>query len=161
MAAARVLEIGGKTYHVSPLTAKQWGEHIGWLKDEWFSTIKRNVADLEPGLRDSLLTETTKKLGLLAIDDPELVAIAGSPAGVFRIVRLHLLARHPDISEEDVADLLNSTELQQLALDRIAETEQTGGGSNGTPKKQTRRKTKKARQRTGTKSRARRKKRSR
>lgn len=117
--AARVLTVAGKDYFITPMPAQAWGEYLGWLKDEWFSTIKRNVADLEPELREKLLTKSLEKLGTLGMDAPELEAIADSPAGVFRIVRMHLTPRHAEMTEQDVAELLNSPELQARALQKI------------------------------------------
>ncbi len=117
--SARVLNVGGKDYYITPMPAQAWGEYLGWLKDEWFSAIKRNVADLAPDIQERLLATSLKRFGTIGMGDPELEAIADSPGGVFRLVRMHLTPRHPEMTEQNVADLLNSPELQAQALAKI------------------------------------------
>lgn len=135
--AARSFRIGGVEYWITPIPSRTWGEYIGWLKDEFLNTIKRNVKDLEPEDRKSILQRAFEKVGRLELGDPELKGVSGSPAGVYRLVRLHLLARHPEMTEEEVASLLNNPELQRLALEAIEKTLPEKGGEHPKRKRRT------------------------
>lgn len=121
-AAPRSLRIGGQEWYFTPLSAKEWGEYFAWLRDEYLRLVKTHVVDLDPEDRARILDRAFDKAPTLDLDSPEFKATMNSPHGVFRLVGLHLRARHPDVSDEKVAELLNSDEMRERAMSKVAGT---------------------------------------
>ncbi len=140
-AAARTVKANGREWHVSPLTAREWGEFQTWLKDEYLDLIQRNARKIkDKDVRAKVVADAFARVARFSMDAPELASLANSPAGLYRLVRLHLLRRHPKVTEEDVAAILNSEEVQALFLKRIND-------SLGRKKKRTKRTKKRVKKR--------------
>ena len=125
--AARSLKLNGEEWFFTPLTGQEWGEYLAWLRDSYMEFVKHHAADLDPADRTRQLDKAFTLGPTLTMNSPEMAAIANEPGGIFRLVRMHLLPRHPDITEKRVAELLNSEELRALALKSIEKTLPKGG----------------------------------
>lgn len=144
-ASARTIKADGQEWHVSPLTAREWGEFQSWLKDEYLDLVQRNAGRIkDEKIRTKVVSDAFERVARFSMDAPELASLANSPAGLYRLVRLHLLRRHPDVTEEDVAAILNSDEVQRLFLKRIDESL---GPKEGRKKKRVKRKEKRVKKR--------------
>ncbi len=142
-AAARTVKANGQEWHVSPLTAREWGEFQSWLKDEYLELIQRNAEKIkDKDVRAKVVSDAFARVARFSMDAPELASLANSPAGLYRLVRLHLLRRHPEVTEEDVANILNSAEVQSLFLKRINDSLGPAGGRKKKRAKRTKKRVK-------------------
>jgi len=124
-ASPRVVKIAGKEWFISPLTQEEWAEYMAWIQDEWLAVHKRNAADLEPEDRTAVLKQAFDQAGRMTLQSIQSQTITESPSGIFRLVWMHLRRRHPDITPEKVAELLNDS---QLLADAMAAVERANEG---------------------------------
>lgn len=126
VAAARSFEVKGVEYFVTPLNEKGWGEFRAWMQDQIIDLTKRNLDGLTPTVQKELLQEAINTARRATLESPEGRAIIASVDGMYRIVWLHLLPRHPDITQEKVGELLRDEELLAEAMAKVQQANADG-----------------------------------
>lgn len=120
--SAHTITANGQEWRITPMTEGQWGQYQAWLKDQYLDVVQRNAGKIEDAeTRQAVIRDAFTRVGRLELDSPEMVALTNSPAGLYRLIREHLLPCHPDITEAKVAEILNSPEIQKLFLLKIKE----------------------------------------
>ena len=117
--APRTITANGKKYRITPIEFSEWAKYVEWLRDTYVSFVKRNAADLETKLRESLIREAFAKGPTLDTASPEIASTMNSPAGLFKLAMLHLRPEHPDITDADIARIFESDEMQEQLRKKI------------------------------------------
>lgn len=118
-AAPTVVKLAGKTYRVSPLRDKDFGEFEAWVQDQRIAVVRRNLDGLEPEERQRQLDRAYDSAARLTIASPESIALMMSAEGAAKLLYLSLRREQPDITEEKVLELLTDPKTFEDAMDAI------------------------------------------
>lgn len=119
-AAPRIARVGDREFRVAPLTLKQVAEYQAWCKDQYMADIRRFIEPLSAEDRKTVLTIATDRIGTMTMTSPEMMNVQSGYEGTFRYVALGLAKYHPDVTADEVAELIEN-ELYRKALLKAAE----------------------------------------
>lgn len=149
-AAPIPLRLGNKTYRLSPLRDRDYGAIERWLQDRHIALVRRNLDGLPAEARDRQLDRAFAEAreisarSLVSGDDPyhrEATEAFESIEGLVFMTWLMLQREHPELSEDDVSELmLASPERMQAVMDQIAQLAERGAEAKKASKKKVRRK---------------------
>lgn len=118
-AATTAITFGGKKYQLTPLKDADWGAFEKWLQDRQFDVAKRNLEGLPLEAQKDLLRYAHDRATAIGFADPESIKAMNSYEGACFITYLSLRHKHPDITEDEVAELLFSPEALGEAMDKL------------------------------------------
>ena len=144
-AAPRSLgEINGQEWFISPITEAGWAEFLAWVQDQYMAQQKKHAEGLEPAIKETVLANAFERMGRMTLESPEAKPVTESPVGIFRLIWMHLRPRHPDVTMEQVAEIVNSQAMCERATELIRRTTESekraGRKKRATPKRATRKK---------------------
>jgi len=118
--------IGGKQWTLSPLTFEDEKEFAEWVRGKILDGL-RAVADRGLPVTGSMIVEA-----LTPTTPTGLVQWRFSPEGLIKTVELSLRHKHPDITAEKVAELINNcNELVPLVVQIDRMQDEVGRGAEG------------------------------
>lgn len=127
-AAPRTLNVNGREYLITPLTLDDYCEYTAWLKDRYVDEVRRHLDGLDAEDRRALLMdaiEKTRSMGHTrnakgSVDlSPELKRIATEPLGQIRLLWMAMRRRQPDITPQDVSNLLTSESVIAQFMEQV------------------------------------------
>lgn len=108
-AAPVPLVLGQKEYQLSPLQRKDWGILVAWVQDEILELCERQIAKVESldlAEKEALRKDAQRRASCLSEMSPEVLSRVASLRGLLKCLWLGLRKEHPDLSEDDVYNLL-------------------------------------------------------
>lgn len=121
-AAPRSFKVKGVEYYITPLSDAGWAEYTAWIQDHYIAVTKRNLDGLKDTERQVLLDRAFDTASRLTMHSPEANGITQSIQGMFRLVWMHLRPRHPDITTQQVAEILNDRERLAEVTEKMRRT---------------------------------------
>lgn len=118
------IEIGGKSYQISPITIGDMAALEAKLKGERLSLFLANSAGLVPAERQNIIV----RLCTSAIDEESVAAAMSSLDGVRFLLWKSLSKKQPKTTIEDVSELVNLTNINEVAT--ILQALGTGEATN-------------------------------
>lgn len=118
-AAPTTVELGGKNYRLTPLRDRDWGEFEKWLQDRHYAAARRNLQGLNAEAQRDLMRHAHDRATAIVFTDNESAKMMGTYEGACFITYLSLRHEHPEITEDEVADLLFDPEALSRAMDRL------------------------------------------
>lgn len=121
-AAPADITLGGKSYRITPFNFKSLGEFLRWVQDAHLESAKRFASVLEGESKNEYLRNAVKQVEELSVfndEDPILRRYLMSPEGVNRLVYLALRPNHPDITLDEVSDILSDQDQLQAAFEKV------------------------------------------
>ncbi len=122
-------EVGGKRYTLSRYTRRVLSRVVEWAASRLphpLDAIKNRLDGFPAHLQERIVDaaiDSSKSWG--SINNPEIQAKMNTEEGVIKQFQLLLQEHHPDITEDEVFDLIIACEEehgQQFIADRLAET---------------------------------------
>ena len=127
------LFMGGRTWHLSPLTIGDLAELQRWGAMREFELAKEYTRDLDSETRKGILHEawTSCRKNLAAgLDSSALMATVANMDGFAQIVGLALRKRHPEVTPQQVREMLDAGVVEELGESLLLLI--TGGVENPT-----------------------------
>lgn len=119
-ASPHPVKLDGKTYIMSPLSDRDWGELELWMQMRPIALAKeaiRRNSDLDQAQRDVIMSRATDQMMKMAVATPEGAAILVSVDGISMLTWIGLRARHPDVTFENVRQMMFKPENINAAND--------------------------------------------
>ena len=124
--SARELTLDGSTYRMRPLSIDDFAEFEAWVDDVAIRQASRNLDGLSTELQIALLERAQDEARKMAMQDSEtrqdrMSAQMASMGGICYLVWLSIRREHPDLSVDDISQLLTIDRLPyvQMRLDSI------------------------------------------
>jgi len=137
--SGRVVVLDGTTYVVTPLDQQQWAEYEAWLQDTYIDTTKRNLDGLSDDQQQKLLAQAFQTASMMTIVSEEAQVLSATPAGMFRLFWLGLAKRQPNLTIDEVAAIMDTTEKVEKAMSSFHRANDTSSGNGQSKKKRTKR----------------------
>ncbi len=118
-AAAHTVNIGGRTFRMSPLRDRDYGEFEAWVQDKHIALFKRNLEGLPDDERQRQLDRAFDRAAEIGIHSPEAMSAMCTVDGVGKLVWMGIRREHPDVKEDEIVSLMTSPEFIRQALDEI------------------------------------------
>lgn len=118
-AAPSELRIKDRTYLQTPLKNKDWGRYERWLQDRQFNVARRNMDGLPAELQAELIKHAHDRAAAIGFASPDSLRSARSLEGMCYLIYLSLLCEHPELSEDDVVELLYDPIILSAAVDNL------------------------------------------
>lgn len=125
-AAPSEFTVDGKTYYLSPLADEDFGQFERWVQDRYLDVAKRNLGGLGKEDREALLKNAYEKAAELTISSPEALNLMTTTDGSAKLLHLSLLRRHPDITFQEVTQLVTNPTVVRISMDRIKDLNAPG-----------------------------------
>lgn len=119
------LTIGGMPYRLSNFTAEMQQEFCDWSKTVLYDPVRDVLAyikDIPEKLQKDLLNDAFRRKSLRgSVTDPDLDALEHSFQGITKIYQLMFRKHHPNLTERDIANLMNQAheELGEEGLEEV------------------------------------------
>lgn len=144
-AAPTAVKIGNATYKLTPLKDSDYGEFEKWLQDRQYEIVKRNLDGLSPEIAVKLLAHAHDRATCIGFADDESIRVMSTYEGAVKLAWMSLRIEHPELKEDDVAELLFDPGVLSDVMDKLPMGMPDGAGER-------------KKKRTGTKAAARKKK---
>jgi len=126
-------EVTEINYLFSPLDDKDLGEFENWLKIRYLDLVKQQIADLEPEERRQQLESALRYASKITISGEDANSAQQSFSGIKYLAYLSLRHNKPDISTDEVGQLLTDPKISEQIKERMALA--NSGGSQENPLK--------------------------
>lgn len=136
-AASHEVKIGTRTFRMSPLRDKDYGEFEAWVQDQYLAVVKRNLDGLRKDERQRQLDRAFEHAAMIGISSPEALAAMCTIEGVGMLIWLSVRREHPDVDRDEIVSLMTSEEHVRSALDSIDHINHIRGGKAQNPKVRT------------------------
>lgn len=114
--------MGGKSWRATPLSMAAWGEYIEFLKQAFLRIqIKGAEQITDPELREKVITRAFDIAAELGFESPQLRSTWNSVAGHHKLIYMLLKPKHPEITEEIIAEALEDEGQRILVMEEIAD----------------------------------------
>lgn len=117
--APSMITLGGKKYQMSPLQDEDYGVLERWVQDKIIELAKRNLAGLEETQKTELLKHAFNEARRVTLIDPQALKHLQSVDGAVLLVWLMLKTKHPDITQEEVAEQLLDEAAMSSAMTQV------------------------------------------
>lgn len=118
-AAVHTVKIGTRSFRMSPLQDKDYGEFEAWVQDRHIDLFKRNLSGLDDGERQRQLDRAFDRAAEIGIQSDEAMSAMCTVDGVSKLIWMSVRREHPDVTEDEVISLMTSPENIRQALDAI------------------------------------------
>lgn len=107
----------GNTYKFSPVTLADLSEYIEWYKWKEFEEAKVNTKGLDETTRKEFLHEIFKRCieKVYDFNDSAILTSLASMTGALKLIYYSLRKNHPDISEKDVSNIIDISNIDVLS----------------------------------------------
>ena len=126
VAAPRMLKHRDVEYRMRPLTYEAIGEIERWIQGEHIAITKRNLngagQDIPAPIRERLMVEAFARASRINMTSPDADAIIHTAEGSCRLLHATMIRDHPDLTLEDVRNILSDPETQmpdRAAIDKF------------------------------------------
>lgn len=110
MATPVKIKIGGKTYTFSPLRGKQMGEFERWAQEREVQ-IGMAIADKLKGEdRDKAIRYCHDRVSRIRVGSNQMYELMATTEGIQQCARLMLQQHHPDITDDEVWEMVDNIE---------------------------------------------------
>ena len=109
----------GKTWRVSPLRDRDYGEFERWMQDEVLATAQRACTGLPTEERIALMKHAFDCARQLTLNSLDGMSKLGSMRGAIKMLWLSLRREHPDVTEEEVFEMCADGDTFSAAMDAI------------------------------------------
>jgi len=97
----------GNTYHLSPLTLRDWGEIDVWLEDYVKRRAERVYRDAPADVKAEGIRTAYARANRVSFANVDGVGLLTTPEGTARVLWHALRRAHPSLTPEDVKELWN------------------------------------------------------
>lgn len=118
-AAAHTVKIGDKTFRMTPLRDRDYGEFEAWVQDRYIALFKRNLGGLSDSERQRQLDRAFDRAAEIGIHSDEAMTAMCTVDGVSKLVWMSVRREHPDVTEDEIITLMTSPANIKQALDEI------------------------------------------
>jgi hypothetical protein len=125
----------GKTYTMSPLDDRDWGELELWMQMRPIALAKeaiRRNPDFDENVRKIIYDKAVSEMGEIAIATPKGAAMLVSLDGVTMMTWIGVRRTHPDLTYEVVRKMMLDPQNVQSAMDGFDAANQNGPMRNPT-----------------------------
>lgn len=137
------VKLAGSEYRISPLRYQDLGELTRWLQQRVISAARDSIKPDDPQTLKAITMEAAMKTAAtLTLESPQGVAMLATVEGGTRLLWHSLKREHPDLTHEQVMELVADPSNYERALDAfdLAEglTMRTKGANGASKKKNVR-----------------------
>jgi len=119
-AAPLKVTVGGRDYFISPLTDKDKGALLIWLRNDYIAVARAAVKDEKEAIRTRVLSEASDRAAKLALFDGEGYSlIISKPGGIAYQLWLSLRHEHSAITLEEVEQIIQDPEAIEVCFEAI------------------------------------------
>ena len=120
-AAPLEFTVGEKTYRMSPFSDKDFGILELWMQDKYIALAKRSLDGLPIEVQKDLLRHAYDKASHLTVTSKEGSEVLSSLEGGIQLALISLRHNHPNITYEEVMNLMQNPHTALALQERIAE----------------------------------------
>lgn len=119
-ASCRTVQWRGKSYRLSPLRDKDYGEVEAWLQDRCLDLALRNLRKLEDRAdKDALIKAAHERASRMTLQSPESESIIDTVPGAAFLVWLMLRQEHPDVTQDLTLELCTDAEVLYSVMMKV------------------------------------------
>ena len=116
-AAAYPLVLDGQTYHMTPLTDRDYDELTNWMRSRIIDTARKNITpDMDSDERRELLAAAIENASGVNFGEPRSQQHIKTIDGVARVIFQSCLKRHPRLDYEQFRKLFKSAPNIEAAM---------------------------------------------
>lgn len=105
-AAVGTVKLLGQVYYISPLRDVDYGEFNRWMQQEHVKLTKDAIKGMDVEVQKALLREAIAEARKLDVTSPDALQVMTSFGGSCKLLWLSLRRRQPDLTEEELFDIL-------------------------------------------------------
>lgn len=114
------IELGGKTYLMSPIVDELWAQFENFLKQEYLDFYRENInKEDDPSLRESLMAHAYDRASGLSLTSPEIISFMQTFNGMSKLIHLSLSVKHPDVTIKFVRKELMHEQTQKMLFSKL------------------------------------------
>jgi len=118
-AASSSFKYEGKTYRLSPLRDRDWGEFELWVQDRVMALAKRSLNGLSEAHQEVVIKHALEVASNITVSDPAAMKLMTSLEGGVKLAWLSLRREHPELTEAEVLKMIGDKSIAETMLAKI------------------------------------------